>query len=140
MTAPRGARGGEAGVPGRNRVNGQEVPAKATLDLEAGVGQPAVLALVVGEGAGVDLLLLETALDADPHRGPVGPPEQDLGVAPVGPPDQEDHVRTVGPQGDHVGGRHRPGSHVHDLPAGGQPDPGAGLRGHGALEAHHGQP
>jgi N-methylhydantoinase B len=34
--APRGARGGEPGVPGRNRVNGTEVPAKVTLDLEAG--------------------------------------------------------------------------------------------------------
>jgi N-methylhydantoinase B len=34
--APRGARGGEPGGPGRNRVNGREVPAKVTLDLVAG--------------------------------------------------------------------------------------------------------
>jgi N-methylhydantoinase B len=34
--APRGARGGEDGSPGRNLVNGAEVPAKVTLDLAAG--------------------------------------------------------------------------------------------------------
>jgi N-methylhydantoinase B len=34
--APRGAAGGGAGAPGRNVVEGREVPAKATLDLEAG--------------------------------------------------------------------------------------------------------
>jgi N-methylhydantoinase B len=34
--APAGANGGEPGRPGRNLVNGQEVAAKATLDLEAG--------------------------------------------------------------------------------------------------------
>jgi N-methylhydantoinase B len=33
--APRGQRGGEAGAPGRNLVNGSEVPGKATLDLDA---------------------------------------------------------------------------------------------------------
>jgi N-methylhydantoinase B len=33
---PAGAAGGEHGSPGRNLVNGREVPAKATLDLEAG--------------------------------------------------------------------------------------------------------
>jgi N-methylhydantoinase B len=34
--APRGARGGAAGAAGRNRVNGRDVPAKVTLDLEVG--------------------------------------------------------------------------------------------------------
>jgi N-methylhydantoinase B len=34
--APRGAEGGGPGAEGRNLVNGMEVPAKATLDLEAG--------------------------------------------------------------------------------------------------------
>jgi N-methylhydantoinase B len=34
--APRGARGGADGRPGRNLVNGVEVPAKVTLDLNAG--------------------------------------------------------------------------------------------------------
>jgi N-methylhydantoinase B len=34
--SPRGARGGEDAAAGRNRVNGQDVPAKVTLDLEAG--------------------------------------------------------------------------------------------------------
>jgi N-methylhydantoinase B len=34
--APAGAAGGEPGSPGRNLVNGREVRAKATLDLEAG--------------------------------------------------------------------------------------------------------
>jgi len=34
--APRGARGGEPGAPGRNFVNGEELPAKATRDLAAG--------------------------------------------------------------------------------------------------------
>jgi N-methylhydantoinase B len=34
--APGGAAGGASGAPGRNLVNGREVPAKATLDLEAG--------------------------------------------------------------------------------------------------------
>jgi N-methylhydantoinase B len=33
---PRGARGGADGAVGRNLVNGQPVPAKATLDLAAG--------------------------------------------------------------------------------------------------------
>ncbi len=34
--APRGAAGGDPGAAGRNLVNGREVPAKATLDLQAG--------------------------------------------------------------------------------------------------------
>jgi N-methylhydantoinase B len=34
--SPAGAGGGEPGRPGRNLVNGREVPAKATLDLEPG--------------------------------------------------------------------------------------------------------
>jgi N-methylhydantoinase B len=34
--APRGARGGGAGAPGRNLLNGTEVPAKVSVDLEAG--------------------------------------------------------------------------------------------------------
>ncbi len=34
--APQGARGGEPGAPGRNFLNGEEVPAKASLDLAAG--------------------------------------------------------------------------------------------------------
>jgi N-methylhydantoinase B/oxoprolinase/acetone carboxylase alpha subunit len=34
--APRGARGGEAGRPGRSFLNGVELPAIAVLDLEAG--------------------------------------------------------------------------------------------------------
>ena len=34
--APRGADGGEDGAAGRNRVNGRDVPAKVTLELEAG--------------------------------------------------------------------------------------------------------
>jgi N-methylhydantoinase B len=34
--APRGVRGGAPGAPGRNLVNGRELPAKATLDLAAG--------------------------------------------------------------------------------------------------------
>jgi N-methylhydantoinase B len=34
--APAGARGGEAGAPGRNSVNGEEVPGKLTRALEAG--------------------------------------------------------------------------------------------------------
>ena len=34
--SPAGARGGGAGAPGRNLLNGQNIPAKATLDLEAG--------------------------------------------------------------------------------------------------------
>jgi N-methylhydantoinase B len=33
---PRGARGGEPGQPGRNYVNDEELPSKATRDLEAG--------------------------------------------------------------------------------------------------------
>jgi N-methylhydantoinase B len=33
---PRGADGGEPGATGRNLVNGRELPAKATFDLEAG--------------------------------------------------------------------------------------------------------
>jgi N-methylhydantoinase B len=34
--APQGARGGEPGKPGENRLNGEAVPAKATRELEAG--------------------------------------------------------------------------------------------------------
>jgi N-methylhydantoinase B len=34
--APQGERGGEPGAPGRNLLNGEELPAKATLDLAAG--------------------------------------------------------------------------------------------------------
>jgi N-methylhydantoinase B len=34
--APRGARGGSAGAPGRNYVNGEELPSKVTRELEAG--------------------------------------------------------------------------------------------------------
>jgi N-methylhydantoinase B len=34
--APRGARGGSPGEPGRNSLNGEELPAKATRDLAAG--------------------------------------------------------------------------------------------------------
>jgi N-methylhydantoinase B len=34
--APRGARGGAPGAPGRNFVNGEELPSKVTKDLEAG--------------------------------------------------------------------------------------------------------
>jgi N-methylhydantoinase B len=34
--APRGARGGEPGEPGRNLLNGEELPGKATRDLAAG--------------------------------------------------------------------------------------------------------
>ena len=34
--APQGARGGEPGAPGRNLVNGAELPAKVTRSLEAG--------------------------------------------------------------------------------------------------------
>ena len=34
--SPRGARGGEPGAPGRNLLNGEELPAKATRDLAAG--------------------------------------------------------------------------------------------------------
>ena len=34
--APQGARGGEPGAPGRNFLNGEELPAKATRDLAAG--------------------------------------------------------------------------------------------------------
>ncbi len=34
--APQGARGGEPGAPGRNFVNGDSVPGKAALDLQAG--------------------------------------------------------------------------------------------------------
>ena len=33
---PRGARGGEPGAPGRNVVNGEELPAKTTRDLDPG--------------------------------------------------------------------------------------------------------
>jgi N-methylhydantoinase B len=33
---PRGARGGENGLPGRSFLNGEELPAIASLDLEAG--------------------------------------------------------------------------------------------------------
>jgi N-methylhydantoinase B len=34
--APRGAEGGEDGAPGRNRLNGRELPAKVTTELRAG--------------------------------------------------------------------------------------------------------
>jgi N-methylhydantoinase B len=34
--APQGARGGASGAPGRNLLNGRELPAKVTLDLEEG--------------------------------------------------------------------------------------------------------
>jgi len=34
--APQGARGGEPGEPGRNLLNGEELPAKATRQLRAG--------------------------------------------------------------------------------------------------------
>jgi N-methylhydantoinase B len=34
--APAGARGGEPGVPGRNLLNGEELPAKTTVDLAPG--------------------------------------------------------------------------------------------------------
>jgi len=34
--APRGARGGEDGAPGRNLLNGEELPAKTVRDLDAG--------------------------------------------------------------------------------------------------------
>ena len=34
--APRGAKGGEDGAPGRNLLNGEELPAKASVDLHAG--------------------------------------------------------------------------------------------------------
>ena len=53
--------------------------------LEAGVGQPAVLALVVGEGAGVDLLLGQAAGRADRARLRLGPVEQHVAAA-VGDP------------------------------------------------------
>ena len=32
---PRGVRGGGDGAPGRNLLNGRELPAKATVDLDA---------------------------------------------------------------------------------------------------------
>jgi N-methylhydantoinase B/oxoprolinase/acetone carboxylase alpha subunit len=34
--APQGVRGGAPGAPGRNLLNGEELPAKATRDLAAG--------------------------------------------------------------------------------------------------------
>jgi N-methylhydantoinase B/oxoprolinase/acetone carboxylase alpha subunit len=34
--APRGVRGGADGLPGRNLLNGEELPAFATLDLDVG--------------------------------------------------------------------------------------------------------
>jgi N-methylhydantoinase B/oxoprolinase/acetone carboxylase alpha subunit len=34
--APRGADGGEDGAPGRNLLNGRELPGKATVDLRPG--------------------------------------------------------------------------------------------------------
>jgi len=34
--APRGADGGADGLPGRNLLNGEELPAKVTADLRAG--------------------------------------------------------------------------------------------------------
>ena len=34
--SPRGARGGEPGAPGLNLLNGEELPAKTTRDLEEG--------------------------------------------------------------------------------------------------------
>jgi N-methylhydantoinase B len=48
QVAPRGERGGEPGAPGRNRVNGREVPAKVTLDL----GQGDVVAIETPGGGG----------------------------------------------------------------------------------------
>jgi N-methylhydantoinase B len=36
VRAPQGAEGGEPGLPGRNLLNGEELPAKATLPLTAG--------------------------------------------------------------------------------------------------------
>ena len=36
MRAPRGARGGDPGAAGRNRLNGEELPGKVTRDLAAG--------------------------------------------------------------------------------------------------------
>ena len=36
MNISQGARGGEPGAPGRNLVNGEELPGKATRDLEPG--------------------------------------------------------------------------------------------------------
>jgi N-methylhydantoinase B len=36
LRAPQGARGGEPGLPGRNLLNGEELPAKATRSLRAG--------------------------------------------------------------------------------------------------------
>jgi N-methylhydantoinase B len=36
LLAPRGARGGGAGLPGRNLLNGNELPAFASVDLQAG--------------------------------------------------------------------------------------------------------
>jgi N-methylhydantoinase B len=35
-TPPGGTRGGEDGAPGRNLLNGEEIPAKVTLDVGAG--------------------------------------------------------------------------------------------------------
>ena len=34
--APQGERGGEAGMPGRNSLNGEPLPAKVTRDLRTG--------------------------------------------------------------------------------------------------------
>jgi N-methylhydantoinase B len=34
--APRGAAGGGDGAPGRNRLNGEDLPAKVTVDVRAG--------------------------------------------------------------------------------------------------------
>ena len=49
--------------------------------LEAGVRQPAVLALVVGEGAGVDLLHRQAARRADRPGLGLGPLEQHVAAA-----------------------------------------------------------
>jgi N-methylhydantoinase B len=34
--SPAGARGGKSGAPGHNLLSGEEIPAKATIDLDAG--------------------------------------------------------------------------------------------------------
>jgi N-methylhydantoinase B/oxoprolinase/acetone carboxylase alpha subunit len=36
MRGPRGARGGEDGLPGRSLLNGEELPGKVTRDVRAG--------------------------------------------------------------------------------------------------------
>ena len=47
---PAGARGGASGAPGRNLLNGDELPAKATVDLDAGD----VIAIETPGGGGFD--------------------------------------------------------------------------------------